>query len=509
MQYRRIIARPTNALIVLVIVSFGIRLMAIQQGGQFWSPDESRYLRSTDLVDNLFEGNIGGAAHRIFRYTRHNGFTWIGVIPASIHRVVFGLDAKDKDAWNAYWSGHSKHFESDYRFSAIFFALPSALSLAILYAIARAAGAGEGEALLGAFLLAASNAMFAFSRHFAPYDSSLLIALIAVYGAIRARNKAAIHSIWLGTLIFFAFWIYHGHVLLTVVIGLVYSVFLASSFRATVARMLGMCLGAALIFVPVFAYSLSVASVNVIEELLAFSQTVKQGGFDEGIIFPFMYFHDVETGVALVWLCGIVFGLRALWIRPQDDGFWRGRLWLACLLSLYLLMTMSSTALQIFVLYGRTARSLIPFIALFCAFAFARPLAQSRLARIAFVALVCCLAAPNFLSTLQQQFPREVARQIYSEYDDISFETTFPIESRLFQLPLPARQDARYALVNASFYYPIAELGERPAGDVLIEIPHPHNLALYQYEGISPAMRDIVKRDGIYIWLIDRRANGA
>ena len=63
---------------------------------------------------------------------------------------------------------------------------------------------------------------------------------------------------------------------------------------------------------------------------------------------------------------------------------------------------------------------------------------------------------------------------------------------------------ARYRLINAGFYYPITEMTELPEGEVILKVSHPFNHRPWQYEGFTSEMREIINRDGLYIWLIDK-----
>ena len=46
-----------------------------------------------------------------------------------------------------------------------------------------------------------------------------------------------------------------------------------------------------------------------------------------------------------------------------------------------------------------------------------------------------------------------------------------------------------------------------PEGEVILKVAHPFNYKPWQYESFTPEMREIISRDGLYIWLIDTEAS--
>ena len=145
----------------------------------------------------------------------------------------------------------------------------------------------------------------------------------------------------------------------------------------------------------------------------------------------------------------------------------RALLWFACLFVLYFLLSLSSTVLEVFVVYGRIARTLAPFIILLCAYAFAPLLAKHGIRAVTlFVIVVCMLALANFVPAIKQEYFIEIARRVSTEYEDVSYETTLELPSQTFGVYGKEIPDARYKLLNAGFYYPITELQDRPPGQI-------------------------------------------
>ena len=485
-----------------MLVAYALRLLLIVNGGQLYYPDEVRYNRSLAVAEHIWQGDFGGAVERLLRVEPHPGIAAAELLPALFHRVVHGLTRDGPLFWDRH--DYRQILPLDFRISALIFAMPSVLSMGMIYLIARQAGAYEAESLLAAFLLAAANSWFIWSKHLLPYDISMLLGLAAIYSALRLDAPRAANGLWIGFLAFLTFWVYNGHFILVIVIGLLYAVYLAQSPRQMLVRTLAMASGTLPLFISLAAVNALIWNKNILSEMLAFSGTVTQGNFAEGIVFPFLYFRDTEGLIALLWLIGLAFAVWRIWHQPEWTHRRRGLLWFASLMTLYLLMALLSTGLQIFVLYGRTVRLLMPFIVMLCAFGLAPWLLRyGRKALSLFIIGVSALGLANFIPAIQQQYPLEIVRQVYREYDDVSLETNFSSPSRIHGFRIPEVPAARYKLINAGFYYPIAGIADRPEGEVLLEISHPFNYKPWQYEGMTPAMREMVLRSPIKIQLID------
>lgn len=489
-----------------MLISYGLRLLLIVNGGQLYHPDELRYYRSIEATKHIFNGDIKNAIKTLLKYEFHQGIAVAKLVPALFHRFIHGLNHDDNLLWKNLWHTPPQNF----RLPALIFALPSVLCIGMIYLIQRQAGADELEALLGAFLLATSQSFFFFAKHLLPYDIALLIGLIAIFFALRPRAGRVINALFVGGLAFLVFWIYNGYVTFAVSIGILYCGFLARDARDALRRAFGMLSGALLFFLPIVFFNMAVLDENVLLQMMTFSETVDHGEFSEGVVFPFLYFRDVEGALSLVWLVGMLMAAWQLRSGSPSDDRRRVCLWLACLLSLYLMMSLLSTGLGLFVVYGRVVRSLVPFIAMACAFAFApRLLRHGHGFLMTFVVAVGALSLANFIPALSQQYPLEIAWEVYQKYDDVSFETTIETsENTVFSWwdLQPEAPDARYRLFNAANYYPITGIrSDLPDGDVLLQISHPFNLRQWQYEGMSPEMRDIVNHNGFEIWLIDTR----
>ena len=357
--------RHWHLLLLIMLVSYILRLVLVANGGQFYFSDEIKYMPAVSVADRIIEDDFKSAAGSLLQYRTHAGATTVGLIPAFLHRLAYELQGDDGVPWYDYWRNQT----GDFRFSAIFFAIPSVLSIGMIYLIALEAGAQKDEALLSAFLLAASNTWFVYSRHFLPYDSSLFLALIALFVALRYRHSGIKGALLLGVLMFCAFWVYFSHYFFMLAIAFLYCLLLARNPLDLVARPIAILISASLLLVPILLYNHLVLETEVFTTMQAVGLSITRGDFNEGLVLPFIYFRDSEGAIALVWLVGIVVALRQVFGSRQDFRH-RAILWLACLAFLYLSMAAISSGFHKLILLGRLVRPMVPIVVLICAYSF-------------------------------------------------------------------------------------------------------------------------------------------
>ena len=483
-----------------MLIAYVFRLLLIVNAGQLYFPDERRYRkRSVPIADMLFQGDWTTALRATIRYSEHPGLAAALLPPALFHRLTYELGGQPQ-TWAEYWQNQT----GDFRVSALIFAIPSVLCIAMIYFITLQAGAEKAEALLSALFFGASNSFFIYSKHFLPYDGSMFIALTALFASLRLRHAGPGGALLVGALLFCSFWIWNGQIFFLITIALLYCVLLVRKRQDLILRPMAMAAGAMLLFVPICLANYFVFQIDVLARLYTFAGTATQGNHAEGIIFPFLYFEASEGATALVWAAGILLANRHLRAQQAEAGH-RLRLWFFALVFLYLLMSLFSSGLHLFVLYGRTARNLIPFAAMICGFSFARWLKKRDYRGLSLlITLICLFAAANFLPAIEQQYYREFTRRVHQEYESVCFSKTLSPPARITGWFLnPAKADARYQLINAGYYYPIGTLTEPPAGEVILKVAHPFMYKPWQFVGMSREMRDIINRDGFYMWLID------
>jgi len=92
-----------------------------------------------------------------------------------------------------------------------------------------------------------------------------------------------------------------------------------------------------------------------------FSKTITQGDFGRGHVFVGQYLWETEGVSILGWMA---FTVVCLWYGRQRETRRRLHFWLGAAALLYLGLVICADVLRVFVVYGRTARILVPFLCL-------------------------------------------------------------------------------------------------------------------------------------------------
>src|SRR3954447_5314457 len=134
---------------VLLAVCWALRAALVLRGGQVFFPDEMRYFRSVRLLNQFFRyGDIGPALDDLLNQPEHIGFAWLGVVPELFRYAALRLTQQPDSAASTdvlLW------------IPALVLSLASVGCIGLVYAVARTAGAGHGEARLAALLMACST----------------------------------------------------------------------------------------------------------------------------------------------------------------------------------------------------------------------------------------------------------------------------------------------------------------------------------------------------------------
>lgn len=457
---KRLLNSPCKRGAVLIaLFAVGVRWLLATRGGQDYWPDEARYARAKHAVRMLIEGNLQDAA-RIFDSADHLFFKALSVLPASIE--IGTVDSN--------------------RIPAIFFSTFFALTLFVLWGIVRRTGAGEGTALVSVALLAGCNSFFIYSRHLVPYDAAMAIGLCAVYVGMRPDPRpwtSVICGFWAGV----AFLTYTGYWTLTAFAVLTHTFYQDRKPARVVFRMA--VSAAAAVLPTIFLCGLSwIMGGGLAESFVAYGSLATQGDFREGWSLPFEYLWHTEHLNLVIWIAAALFAIFVLRrMRHPKTALFA----LAGLLFFYGTMTLFSTGLHKFVVYGRLARQLAPF----------------------FCILTSAVLVHTWGRWPKARFPLLLAAglmTVQSAYDLYQpFRLTFPIE---FRQALGAAQrefpKGRYDLLNAGHIYPHPVLSSVKYQRAVYSRPHPLEYPPYQYEGFTPEQRRTLRSTDISMRLMLR-----
>ncbi len=460
-------------------------------GGQYFFGDEGRYGRGIQLYLALLHGDGTGVRTQLAQ-PEHPAFTWIAAGVTAVQHLV----AKAGPFGD--WSRGDPSILT-IGFAAGVLSLFGSLNILLVHRLARATGAAEDEALWSAGLMALSNTALYYSRHLLPYDAALAAALGGLLLGLRAENPRRL--LVAGFMIGFAYQIYNGYWFLVPVAATMIAC-RACPVLPLATRGLALCAGVAGgIGLPV-AVGATAGGMEYFRIMRAFSQTATQGLFSEGWSLPWAYLAQSEscTGIAVVVLSATLICTQ-LWRGVLIER--RVKLWLGGIAGAYALLILFSTVLEIFVVYGRTAKPFVPLLALVGGWAFSTLLAQRTAMAVLSILTLTVLAVLNFAGHLERLFPRDVEIAVLKNYGNPK-HTLSVSGSLYFPLDLPVtRPDL--ALVNAQVLYPVRGALPCPAGNTLIEIENPLSYPPYQYESYTPAQREFIRTHDIKIRLIRLR----
>ena len=449
----------------ILIISIFLRWLLIFQGGQYFFSDEERYQISQRMTELLLQGRVAEAGLQLFSTPEHLGYKVIGMIPASLERIV----------------GPSLVLP------AIFFSLFSVLNLYLIFLLSKRVSAAPYEALLALIFAALSQCLFFYARHCMPYDVAMTFGLLALYVGL-ADDRRPGTSIVCGFLSLLCFVTYNGYWTLAALAMLVHSILRYQTVQESLQRSIFLGIGF-LLPLSVFMVFSAQLGINLLEEYSRFAVTITEGNYEEGWSLPFAYFWHTEHFLF------VLFTLLAFYAILRGRNRQAVVLWAGCALFIYLCLALPSVFLQSFVVYGRLVRQIMPFLILLAAnglIGITQDMqAGQRLARTVLLAIVI-QAAWNFNTTFHVNFPRDFVRQVQAEYPDFNFSP----KRFSFGAPEICENDG-YAIQNAKFFLSAPELVPAVSGDVLLAAPHPINFLPYQYEGYTPKQRQAFRQAGL------------
>ena len=474
-----------HPLLLLLALASLLRVMLVVQGGQLYWPDERLYTQVLDIFD-LHQGQWFDILKALFSTQDHLGFA---LLSAPIAAAQFAM-------------GHalSRSGEGLMLLPGIALSQASVASIALVYAVARRAGRDRIEALIAAGLMASATTMFYYARHLLPYDAALALGLFALWCAIGSSRR---DSIMCGAAASAAFITYNGYWLLVATVLLLHLVHEGrTAVRSAVWRAVYATVGFVMVPAAIVLVELLTGAPLMFSGMRRLAATVSDGYAPEGFGLPWAYLWHAEHALLLVWIAAALFVIvgRTGWNSRRQH---TAAMWVLAAVFIYLALGVSSAILHVFVVMGRQARQVVPFLCLATAAAAVELLERRRWSSsIVVVGLMALIAqtAWNFNQPLQQRFPRDVIAEITTKYGPIDFENT--IEGP----PLTHEHvESRWVLLNAQHLYnPRAPRPPLPSSIIeVMRFRHPQQFLPYQYEGLRPTERQVLRGSDISMRLID------
>jgi hypothetical protein len=450
---------------VTLLISSVLRWILILRGGQFYFSDESRYGIAQDALALMLEGKLRTGLLTLLDELAHVGFKLTALVPALFQHA----------------------FDTTLVFPAIFFSFFSILNLFLIWKIALQAGAPLRVANYALLLAASSQVLLYYSRHLFPYDQAMFFGLLGLYVALKNNAQPGV-PILCGTLSFLCFITYNGYWAIAAFAIIVCTFNGAKEKNWIVKRPAFLALG----FLAPLAILLLVCFLvgkDVFGDYGVYLQKIVQGSFSEGWSLPFEYFWYAEHGFSV--LIGLFSLLALILFRKKRNPF----LYVALggTLFIYLSLVIPSNILHTFVVYGRTARQIMPFLALSAAYGLSalrswKPVGL-WLANIV-VAIILIQTAWNYSLSYKIVYPREFIQNIQQRYPE------FEVSSKMMRFYSPLIcQNEGFFLIN--FHYIHNRLESLPdiQGEMLMRAPHPVNFLPYLYEGYTPEQRQAIRRE--------------
>jgi hypothetical protein len=432
-------------------VALALRCILVVRGGQQFWPDEDRFELARRATRALLEGRAAEAATITFGTADHLLFRICAIVPALAEQAF-----------------HTRPW-----LPGLFFA---AASTAVLWAVGRLAtalGGGERERFFTVFAAASSATLLYYSRHFVPYDLSLVFFLLA-FGLALQPKRTAWRSFRVGLWTACGFLTYNGYWTLAAAVA---GLFLASAAdgRSLLGSVMGLAAGFVLPNLVLFAIGQSLG-IDMAAAYVDFSRTVKQGDFDQAWRFVGEYFWHAEGLNVIVFAAALGFAFLTMLRDRAASGAVQAAL---IAMVVYGLIVLTSDTMRWMTVAARHVRAIAPFCALVVGAALARAAGCGRRGRRA--ALACCIlislvAAINFSAPLSQVFPRDFAD---------AARPVIAARRRAGQGLEPLR------LVNDRFLHNPTLVTPTPEGArVLWNRPHPFDYVPYLFEGYPETLRE-------------------
>jgi hypothetical protein len=372
-----LVDRPRRWLASLAILSALLRVVLVLRGGQYYWPDEGRILR-TWVVLKRPSGALDYILHVGPRDPSHWFYTFLAMPFALVQALYMWLRGIPLD---------TETVKANLWVMALGTCLFSVACIVLVYMVAKRAGATEYESLAAALFLATSTSILYYSRHLFSYDAGMALALLALWIALKPGPLS--RSFVCGLVASLAFSAYNGYWAMAGLALVVHTLYP----RPTVLEFLKRSLVAGFALVLPFAILELLSRLrglpSYIRSMGGFAGYFTAGTFEEGWKLPWLYLWDTERLILIVWIVLAALAIRRAW------------LWLALVLGTYLFLALPSH-LHVVVVYGRTARQLIPFLCLAAAYGVSR---LSKPVAAVVLLLVVGQFAVNISVPLRQRFP--------------------------------------------------------------------------------------------------------
>lgn len=437
----------SEALYIVILFSLVVQALLVFGNYALLDTDGPEFLRNSGYVyERLLQLDIRGAlAVPVFA---HWGAILFGTIPYFLKPTI----ATQEQA------------------SAMFFALPVAINILLVYHIALRLKMSTETALLAAFLCAFTFSQVMKARHVVPYNLSMSWFLLGILATLSSPDREKKSCLLAGAFYFLCFFTYYGYWTATCA-GLLFTAsHQTSSFRQFLRK--GIMAGlATLVPLVLFVATGYLCGINYLEHFIELSKTITMGSYSEGFLLPFGFFIHAERLLGVVWLGSLVIGL--FFVRKYPYKYL-----ISGVLLIYILLGTSSVVLELFVVYPRSLKPMTYLLCLLSAGMLMQYINRTGLI------IVLSLIAVGFVHNTRLVYEGTSSNDAKAAYNEFLEETQpfFPADR---ELTLQAACEP---------YAP--ECGTpRPADcRVVKRMDYLINIDFFQYYTINAAQRELLKK---------------
>lgn len=333
-------------------------------------PDEFRYIAAQDFIEFFKKGEFKTALSQLFEVQGRPGLVIAAILPAGMQIGISNYLLLPYNSPTSAWVIY------------IYNVLVYLLILRNIFRLCNKFGFTIYQSLLVLIVYTFTLNSFIYLRHTFPYDTALLLGLMA-FNLVISKNAKSIFSILCqGLSISACFLIYPGFFPIVLSFAIFWLYQNKDSFHGKLWIKRGLLLLLAFL-IPFFIVEVlaSMCGKSYFLDAKQLSQTIIEGSFEEGFSFLFKYLWQVESGIGIFYILGLlgfVFVILRKAIQTREN--LNQTEWLFISITTGFLFYASLVFfVHKMVFYGRIIHQFVPFLALFTVFAMFQLVQSERL----------------------------------------------------------------------------------------------------------------------------------
>jgi hypothetical protein len=356
-------------LIFVLCISIMAKIFLLGKG-YLSLPDEFRYIAAQDFIEFFKKGEFKTALSQLFEVQGRPGLVIAAILPAGMQIGISNYLLLPYNSPTSAWVIY------------IYNVLVYLLILRNIFRLCNKFGFTIYQSLLVLIVYTFTLNSFIYLRHTFPYDTALLLGLMA-FNLVISKNAKSIFSILCqGLSISACFLIYPGFFPIVLSFAIFWLYQNKDSFHGKLWIKRGLLLLLAFL-IPFFIVEVlaSMCGKSYFLDAKQLSQTIIEGSFEEGFSFLFKYLWQVESGIGIFYILGLlgfVFVILRKAIQTREN--LNQTEWLFISITTGFLFYASLVFfVHKMVFYGRIIHQFVPFLALFTVFAMFQLVQSERL----------------------------------------------------------------------------------------------------------------------------------